>query len=661
MKPIQIISSTQISPADDQVAAEWKLPLSIEWAPAGTHEINASVGGKAERVTVKTDAQDALSLDRELQALLKDASTGTRSRPFIDFAHDGKEAAAIPKRFYWDNGIRLELEWTSAGKAAVEGRTFSYFSPEFLLGKDGHPRGLPTPGPIGALVNSPAFQRIERLAAANTENQKTMSPLLKAAIEKGYVPTGVENEEAAAEHFLEKVQASSKIAAEMAKLTAKVGEFERAEQARETQRKQEAEEEADKLIAAGFNPERRDWLVKNLLENHEETLEIVEAGLSRKDDKSVKGTSRKTDQDEARSKGSRGEKPVGVGSFSYGSVTEEEDRIRSEQNPDRKRVMRAEWYSREQSRHLKAANTIDAALVVPIVQEAVITKLGVALAPLNAFGLMFTTAPLAPKIPQVVTIASASPDSVLRNATNFDQTFTTLAAKTVTPVQLTMPWELTNANIQDGLVMTKMAEANVIALAEAIMNEAIATIDATNYPGTQVTDKISLWSVSGVKNAFVVVANGRTRNLIVAPEIFAQIMHVDSKSFVLTPAQQGAGAWGFNGIWFHNDWARTTSPVAGLKGFVCDPQALVGIIGPPLLAPGASSAGLTTATAIAPGAGVAVQFNSWFSTGSRTPRMSYDVVIGTTVGDSTAGHLVIPAAEVLVTGEAVAAAKTQHK
>jgi phage I-like protein len=69
-----------------------------------------------------------------LQRLLAEARERKRSRPFIDFDHQGKEAAAIPVKFIWDEGIRLEVEWTSAGREAIAGRTYSYFSPEFILG-----------------------------------------------------------------------------------------------------------------------------------------------------------------------------------------------------------------------------------------------------------------------------------------------------------------------------------------------------------------------------------------------------------------------------------------------------------------------------------------------------------------------------------------------
>jgi hypothetical protein len=51
--------------------------------------------------------------------------------PFIDFNHRCEESAAIPTGFTWKEGegVMMNLEWTSAGKSAVEGKTYRYFSP----------------------------------------------------------------------------------------------------------------------------------------------------------------------------------------------------------------------------------------------------------------------------------------------------------------------------------------------------------------------------------------------------------------------------------------------------------------------------------------------------------------------------------------------------
>lgn len=160
-----------------------ELPDSIEWMPGGTHEISASKNGKPSLVTVTVSEGDVARLNAQLADLLSSAEAGKRSRPFIDFAHEGKEAAALPKNFFWQDGIRLAVEWTQAGRDAVLGRVFAYFSPSFLLSDEGAVSGIPEYGAIGGLVNTPAFQTIERLAAAHTF-QESQDQTMKNIIAK---------------------------------------------------------------------------------------------------------------------------------------------------------------------------------------------------------------------------------------------------------------------------------------------------------------------------------------------------------------------------------------------------------------------------------------------------------------------------------------------
>jgi phage I-like protein len=154
---------------------------SLEYAPSGTHTIHAKKNGSAAVVTVTVDEAAAQELDDNLQSWLKAAEAGDVSRPYIDFDHEGKGAAAIPNRFYWDDGIRLEVEWTSSGIDAVQGKNYSYFSPEVMIDTDtGKITGLPSHGAIGSLVNTPAFQNIKQLAAASTKTE----PSTKMTIEE---------------------------------------------------------------------------------------------------------------------------------------------------------------------------------------------------------------------------------------------------------------------------------------------------------------------------------------------------------------------------------------------------------------------------------------------------------------------------------------------
>lgn len=120
---------------------------------------------------VHVDASTAERLQRDLAEKLEAASTGKKARPCGLFDHKDGRACLLPKRFFWDDakGVMLEADWTQAGKAAVEGRDYSYWSPCFRLGKDGRVVGLTGGVEVGSLVNNPAFETIARIAAAKAE------------------------------------------------------------------------------------------------------------------------------------------------------------------------------------------------------------------------------------------------------------------------------------------------------------------------------------------------------------------------------------------------------------------------------------------------------------------------------------------------------------
>ena len=163
-------------------------PSSILFFPAGKSNISASKGGKPAQVEVNVDKEVADLLQSQLAAALEAAANGTASRPFVDFAHEGKTAAALPTAFRWEEGkgVMLDLEWTASGKAAVEGKDFSYFSPEWFQ-KDGKITGINLPGTVGGLVNTPAFQHIGKIAASLTTNP-IMDALLQLLKDLGFLP-----------------------------------------------------------------------------------------------------------------------------------------------------------------------------------------------------------------------------------------------------------------------------------------------------------------------------------------------------------------------------------------------------------------------------------------------------------------------------------------
>ena len=139
---------------------------TIVYLPEGYHSISATVGGKPKRVDVQIDERIAASFTEDLGKRFE-----SNVRPFAGFDHKQGPASFIPKEFRYESGVGLvlDVEWTEAGRKAIEGKDYSYFSPTFLLSDNGVPSGLPPRGEIGSLVNDPAFEEIPRIAASHTE------------------------------------------------------------------------------------------------------------------------------------------------------------------------------------------------------------------------------------------------------------------------------------------------------------------------------------------------------------------------------------------------------------------------------------------------------------------------------------------------------------
>src|SRR4029077_9725945 len=158
---------------------EGETPAEIIYFPKGDWRIKPVVNGKAKEVSVKVDESVASVLQADLNRRLKDTV-----RPYAAFDHKPGAASFLPKQFKWDDskGVVLEVDWTQAGKDAVAGRNYSYFSPTFLLSDKGQVAGLPSTGEIGSLTNNPAFREIQKIAAsADDDDEGEQSKMVKLA------------------------------------------------------------------------------------------------------------------------------------------------------------------------------------------------------------------------------------------------------------------------------------------------------------------------------------------------------------------------------------------------------------------------------------------------------------------------------------------------
>jgi len=143
------------------------------YMPGGVQTITPWAGALdgQPQISVQVDAQSARMLESQRSAL---AAKG--KRPYFDFNHEDGEASFWPQEFFWreqpEPGVYCRGEWTSDGKAKVEGKAWRQFSPVFHVdNKRGNParivcRESAKPN-MGGLVNDPAFHTILPLWAKN--------------------------------------------------------------------------------------------------------------------------------------------------------------------------------------------------------------------------------------------------------------------------------------------------------------------------------------------------------------------------------------------------------------------------------------------------------------------------------------------------------------
>lgn len=147
-------------------------PEAVPFMPAGQHSICATVNGKPGRRVVNVDREACERLQADLAEHLRASAAGEKARPMLMFDHTAGNAAAKPLGFEWDDqrGILLRVEWTKAGREAVEGGNYGYISPAFRLARGtGEIMGLAGGVEVGSLVNDPAFERNECIAAARAD------------------------------------------------------------------------------------------------------------------------------------------------------------------------------------------------------------------------------------------------------------------------------------------------------------------------------------------------------------------------------------------------------------------------------------------------------------------------------------------------------------
>lgn len=270
------------------------------------------------------------------------------------------------------------------------------------------------------------------------------------------------------------------------------------------------------------------------------------------------------------------------------------------------------------------ANTIDADLLIDTLSKRVVTTLGPALAPLKAFTSDFSTDLYTQtKAVQVTVVTGGS--TTQTNPSNFE----TSGDSTTDNVAVTMnhysnSFHITSAQLNQQFRIEQLADKNLQALANKIVDVAMTPIDATNFTNESAATAQASITTAILQTAWGTIADSPVKNVLLDGVAFAKFLPTSHDSF-----KPGAGAYGFDGFFLNTRW---TGAVAGTYGFVCGPDAIAQASGIPAVSPAVQKLLMGSQIVSIPNLGLSVQLNVWGSVGTRTVWASYDVMYGAAYG-----------------------------
>jgi len=292
-----------------EMPAAAEAPLWIMYAPAGKHEISAKLAGRQKRLRVIVDAKTAMSLQRDLTARL--AQDGPK--PFFDFHHEGRDAAAYPLEFQWlepggakPGGVYVKVSWTDKGSAAVTCAAghmpaVRYFSPRanYDAGTERITGLMPedTGNAAGGIVSDPAFVKISPLTAAKAaqadqqqNNEKDTDTSMKIEMLAALAAAGLLTEAEAAQDNAHELVASRAAAMKKsqapadnsAEITAMRAELDATRNEMAAIKDRAADKFVGDLVASGRIPAKAEGIKKVWKQSH-----LADAAQAEKDAKEL--------------------------------------------------------------------------------------------------------------------------------------------------------------------------------------------------------------------------------------------------------------------------------------------------------------------------------------------------------------------------------------
>ena len=276
------------------------------------------------------------------------------------------------------------------------------------------------------------------------------------------------------------------------------------------------------------------------------------------------------------------------------------------------------------------ANDLAAGLVNDYLSDALIVSWTEKLAMVDKFTLAVQAAPMAPRRSIDIAWAQGTGSGMLTNATNFEIGSTTLAVATITMNQYSFPFTLTNAELQQGHEISRIAAINAEGFADGLHDLITAEMVVATFATSIAVGTAVSMAASKLPPILAAAKNFKKKILLMDGGHLAYLLPTTTQNFALNSLPNGG--YGFDSILENNSWTGATATAVG---FICGPDALVIATALPLQANNNVLLG-TGGTTLKNGIGV--QHYSWFNSSGRALWNSYDIIFGVEPGNTGAGR-----------------------
>jgi len=294
--------------------------------------------------------------------------------------------------------------------------------------------------------------------------------------------------------------------------------------------------------------------------------------------------------------------------------------------------------ARHDAREVSASNTYSATLVTSFLMDGAVTDLQNSWAPLKAFNLEFSADEFKPKATAVLRHVTAG-GTTQTDATNFESGDSQVDPVSVTMHQYSQSFNVSNADLQNGLRMENLVKINTAKFANKVIEVATVPLTTAIFTGTPLISSAASFGFSDLATLQGQLKKSPIKNLILDGTYLASIANSPGffqKSGTVGGATNGWSAFGWDLIAQNTDW---TGAGANVVGFACNPQAIAGILGLPVT-PAIPGGIFATSTTIIPGLEAQIMVSSWFNPAGRVMWSGMDIMAGFKEVDTTAGFLI---------------------